>query len=308
MDFISDIGYSLIYWFGIGSGIIIFFSNVPIIWMIWKERNLTWINQVIGVDCLLCVCMIPIILSTADVYRLPCSFITSYAFFASLLNRLLPVGIVIYRYIYVCRSSWIPTADQRRNFEVVLTSSILALTLGLTFGSWVYQEKYIHYLNCVRKENIILQSEQERTGIAFDLPIFHPFRALSILSFFLYSVLVPVGYFLIYRFRKKDDYHVSGLNERSRLIRRHKNIFSTQFNMINWIFEMSGFIVLIPGGSIFSILYFFITCTISPVLYYVGILKTKNADKTRVLAVFRELKEGSNRKKSILIHDRANTE
>ena len=105
-----------------------------------------------------------------------------------------------------------------------------------------------------------------------------------------FSVLVPVGYFLIYRFRKKDNYHVSGLNERSRLIRRHKNIVSTQFNMMNWIFEMSGFIVLIPGSNTFYILYFLFTCTISPVLYYAGILKTRNAEKPRALAIFRELK------------------
>ena len=150
------------------------------------------------------------------------------------------------------------------------------------------------------KQKINLHSEQRRTGRAFDLPIYHPFCALAILSFFLFSVLVPVGYFLIFRFREKDNYHVSGLNERSRLIRRHKNIVSTQFNMMNWIFEMSGFIiVLIPGSNTFYILYFLFTCTISPVLYYAGILRTRNAEKPRVLAIFRELKQSSNRKKSI---------
>ena len=140
------------------------------------------------------------------------------------------------------------------------------------------------------------------TGLAFNLPIYHPFHALTTIAFFIFSVLVPVGYFLIYRFRKKDNYHVSGLNERSRLIRRHKNIVSTHCNMVNWIFEMSGFIiVLIPGGNSFSTLYFLLTCTISPALYYAGILRTRNADKTRVLAVFRECKQGADRKKSILI-------
>ena len=265
MDYIRETEYSLTYWFGIGSGIFILLSNVPILWMIWKEQNLTWINLVIGVDCLLGLCMIPIILSTAGVYPLPCSFITSYAFFASLLNRLLPVGIVIYRYIYVCKSSWIPTACKRRNLEVALSTSILTITLGLTFGSWVYQNKYTKFLNCMGKQNILFQSEQKITGLAFNLPIYHPFHALTIIAFFLFSVLVPVGYFLIYWFRKKDNYHVSGLNERSRLIRRHKNIVSTRFNMMNWIFEMSGFIiVLIPGGNIFSTLHFNLTCTISP--------------------------------------------
>ena len=302
MDYITETEYSLTYWFGIGSGIFILLSNVPILWMIWKEHTLTWINQVIVVDCLLCLCMIPIILSKAGVYPLPCSFITSYAFFAALLNRLLPVGIVIYRYIYVCKSSWVHTEDKRSNLEVALSTSLLVIPLGLAFGSWVYQDKYIKFLNCMAKQNILFEFEQEMTGWAFDLPIYHPFRALNIIAFFSFSVLVPAGYYLIYRFRKKDNYYVDGLNERSRLIRRHKNIVSTQVNMVNWIIEMSGFIiVLIPGGNSFSILYFLLTCTISPALYYAGILRTRNADKTRVLAVFRECKQGADRRRSILL-------
>ena len=302
MDDSSQNEYPIIYWFGIGSGIIILLLNAPILRMIWREQNWTWINQVIGVDCLLCLCMIPIILDTAGVYPLPCSFITSYAFFASLLNRLLPVGIVIYRYIYVCKSSWVPDADKRSNLEVALSTSILAITLGLTFGSWVYQDKYIKFLNCLGKQNILFQFDQEMTGWAFDLPIYHPFHALTTIAFFTFSVLVPAGYFLIYRFRKRDNYYVHGLNERSRLIRRHKNIVSTQVNMVNWIIEMSGFIiVVIPGGNSFSILYFLLTCTISPALYYAGIVRTRNADKTRLLAVFRECKQGADRRRSILL-------
>ena len=44
-----------------------------------------------------------------------------------------------------------------------------------------------------------------------------------------------------------------------------------------------------------------LTCTISPALYYAGILRTRSVEKTRVLAVFRECKQGADRKKSILI-------
>ena len=291
-EFTNENNSPLIYWFGVLTGSIILLLNIPILWTIWKERILTWINQLICLDCILCIGMIPIVLSLADVFPLPCSFISSYAFFASLLNRLLPVGIVIFRYIYVCRSSWVNTANQRRIFHLTLSITMLMLVALLTLGSWMYNDKYLHYLTCIGEQDTFLHSNEQVDGFAWLLPIYHPFHFISILAFFLYSVMVPLGYFLIYLFRKKDNYEVSGLNERSRLIRKHRNIVTTKFNMMNWMFEISGFIVLIPGERTFSVLYFLITCTISPVLYYVASGLNRLAAKRRILALFKDLNTG----------------
>ena len=115
-----------LYWFGVTTGVTICIANLPILWIIWKENSRTFINQLIGIDCLLCLGMIPVVLNHSSVFKLPCSFITLYAFFASLLNRLLPVGIIIFRFIYVCRSSWVHTAHQRKICQIFLSLKTLS--------------------------------------------------------------------------------------------------------------------------------------------------------------------------------------
>ena len=280
-----------LYWFGIASAFAILVMNLPILWIIWKERIMTLIIQIIGIDSILCLAMIPIIFNYINVIELSCGFITSYAFFTSLLNRLLPVGIVIYRYVYVCHSTWVHSAHQRRIFHIILSISIILLAIVLTIGSWIYREKYGHFLTCSGREADFFSSDERINGFAWLLPIYHPFHFLSIFAFFLYAIMVPVGYILIYCFRRKDNYEVLGLNERSRLIRKHKNIVTTRFNIMNWIFEVTGFIVLIPGKKSFTVLYFLITCTVSPLLYYTGIELNRQAAKKRILVLFKDIKD-----------------
>ena len=49
--------------------------------------------------------------------------------------------------------------------------------------------------------------------------------------------------------------------------------------------------VLISEERMFTILYFLVTCSISPVLYYVGIELNRQAAKKRMLDIFKDLKE-----------------
>ena len=86
---------NLLYWFGVFTGSTIMMVNLPILGIIWKEVSLTLINQLIGLDCILCLGIIPIVLNHSGVFQLPCSFITTYAFFTSLLNRLLPLRVCL---------------------------------------------------------------------------------------------------------------------------------------------------------------------------------------------------------------------
>ena len=285
---------SWLYYFGVVSGLIIVLVNWPIIWIIWKERILTWINCLIGLDCFLCLGMIPIILSITNVIDLPCGFITSYAFFASLLNRLLPVGIVIYRYVYACHSSLVLSASQRKAFNFALSTSIIVLTILLTFGSWMYKDQYLYYLNCMGNEHLFTDSPARIDGFVWLLPVYHPFHLLSIFAFFLYSVLVPIGYILIYIFRDKHDGQMLGLCERSRLIRNHKNIVTTSFNLLIWIFEIISFVPFMMfqhGEKAFSLVYFLIGSTTTPVIYYIGMEVNRMAAKKRLMTLFKELRE-----------------
>ena len=69
-----------------------------------------------------------------------------------LFNRLLPVGIIVYRYIYVCQSHLVATALHRRRFNIILSSSICGLSLGLTLASAVYRDKNLLYYHCMGRE------------------------------------------------------------------------------------------------------------------------------------------------------------
>ena len=63
MDDISDY---LLSWFGIFSTVVIRIANLPVLWMIKKQNNLTMINQMVTVDCLISLLSIPILIISAN--------------------------------------------------------------------------------------------------------------------------------------------------------------------------------------------------------------------------------------------------
>ena len=166
------------------------------------------------------------------------------------------------------------------------------MSVSLTAFSFVYREKSFLYLKCLGKEEVFY-SKYEDTGVrlVWLLPIYHPFHLLSILAFFSYIFLVPVGYFHIYKFRKRLDSETRGLSERSRQVRKTKNLVTTQFNLLIWIFEViSGFVIIFPGSNVFVILYFFLPSTLSPLMYYLGIEVNRKTMKKNIKEMFMELK------------------
>ena len=211
-----------------------------------------------------------------------CSLYQPYAFFTTILNRLLPISIVVFRYVYVCKSEWVWTARQRKVFHILIGSFMIILAGGLTLCSYLYEEKNLHYLDCIGQDFKFYQAMKENTNLVWLLPIYHPFHFISILAFFSYFLVVPAGYAAIYHFRRNQNQKIRGINEQTMMKRRNRNIVSTQFNFLIWIFETSGFLVLIPKGRIVYIVYFLLVSCASPFLYYVGIEVNRRALKKRI--------------------------
>jgi hypothetical protein len=210
----------------------------------------------------------------------------------SLFNRLLPVGIVFYRYVYVCRVSWVQTAAQRKSLNILISGFIFIVSFALTFTSFIYREKNFYYLACIGKEEYFHSQNKSSLRLVWLLPLYHPFHLLSILAFFSYAFMVPIGYFCIYRFRRHQDSSVKGLSERARVNRVRKNLVTTKTNLIIWICEVvSGFVVALPGSQVFIIAYFFIPNSVSPMLYYAGIEMNRQEMKYHLAEVYRESKE-----------------
>ena len=220
------------------------------------------------------------------------SFPSTYAFFVSLMNRLLPVGIVTYRCVYTCKVSWVQTAHQRKILHIWITGGIFGLSVCLTSFSFIYRHKSFLYLKCLgREEDFYLQYKDTGIRLLWLLPLYHPFHLLSIFAFFSYIFFVPAGYLYIYIFRKKHDSKTAGISESSYKARKRKNLVTTKFNLLIWICEVvSGFVVLFPGSNLFVILYHFLPSSLSPILYYVGIEAKRKAMKSRFREMIHELK------------------
>ena len=131
-----------------------------------------------------------------------------------MVNRLIPISLVFYRYMMVCK------AVQAYNMgETVLASIVFKSTicLPLFFGvaSVPKLSKIRMYMICMGKEERFLFEtadfyKHSTFGTAFKMPFWDPFRlAFNVLSFS-FMIVVPMLYFLIYKFRKSQTKSVQG--------------------------------------------------------------------------------------------------
>jgi hypothetical protein len=100
--------------FTIVSIIVILTINIPLLKIILKQ-TLTVINMLIAADCILCIAntivLFNILIGPSNDPVL-CLISAPYGYLINLLNRLLSIGILVYRYVFVFRSSWVKTKQQ----------------------------------------------------------------------------------------------------------------------------------------------------------------------------------------------------
>ena len=114
-----------------------------------KQGGKTFLDWLIVFDCFLClgnlhVLVILIRLSADDVGF--CVFHIFLNFFLNLCNRLLTLGIVIYRFILVLGSSLGFKSCRKKVLEIFIPIAILFISLNLTGWAVYYREDYRHYL------------------------------------------------------------------------------------------------------------------------------------------------------------------
>ena len=119
-----------------------------------KEKS--GINSLIVSDC--AVNVLSLVMFVAN--ELPASFLRSdawctiFTFSDSVMNnwnRLVPVGIVVYRYILVCHAVTAMSFGERKLWRIVITSLIL-LSLVNGGASVVPPEDHRFYMRCKRRE------------------------------------------------------------------------------------------------------------------------------------------------------------
>ena len=123
-------------------------TNVPMIIFIMKQGSRTFLDRLIVFDCFLCLGnlhVITILVRTGYDDIGFCTFQVYLSFFLNLCNKLLNLGIVIYRFILVFGSSHL-VITHKRKLEFGIPLAIFLTSSSLTGWAISYREKYRHFL------------------------------------------------------------------------------------------------------------------------------------------------------------------
>ena len=131
---------------GLTCGLIIG-TNGSMIKFIMSQGTKTFLDWLIVYDCCLCLSNIPVLVLLSDfVVQDFCAYHVFFAFFVNLSNKLLTIGIVIYRFTLVIGSSIVVTTHQKKNLENSIMLFILLTSFYLTGWAFYYREDYRHFL------------------------------------------------------------------------------------------------------------------------------------------------------------------
>ena len=133
---------------GMTVAIIIIIINVILLKYIIQEHSLTFFNQMVIADCILCLANVPAVLrlSVVRMSSSLCWFFPTFGFFINIFNRLLSNAIMFYRYVFVLHSSLVQTPRQRAYFSATLSLVVFSISLSLAAFSLFYRENSLHYL------------------------------------------------------------------------------------------------------------------------------------------------------------------
>ena len=122
-------------------------TNGPMIKFIMSQGTKTFLDWLIVYDCFLCLSNIPVLVLLSDVVEHDfCAYHVFFAFFVNLSNKLLTLGIVIYRFTLVIGSSVVVTTHQKTLLENLIMLFILFTSFYLTGWAFYYREDYRHFL------------------------------------------------------------------------------------------------------------------------------------------------------------------
>ena len=137
--------------------VLILGSNLQIIIFIMNQGSKTFLDWLIIFDCSLCLSdlrIIILILNYSDFVDF-CIYHVFLTFYTSLCNRLLSLGIVIYRLILVLGSSYMFSSNQKKVLEKTILLAILLISLIMTGWAIYYREDNRHFLSKVNFERYI---------------------------------------------------------------------------------------------------------------------------------------------------------
>ena len=129
--------------------VLILGSNLQIIIFIMNQASKTFLDQLVIFDCFLCLSNVPVVmlLSNYSDFIDFCIFHVFLSYFTNLCNRLLSLGIVIYRLTLVLGSSLMFSSYQKKMIENSILLVILIASLKMTGWAIYYRENNRYFLS-----------------------------------------------------------------------------------------------------------------------------------------------------------------
>ena len=121
-------------------------TNGPLIYFIMNQSSRTFLDWMIVFDSALCLINAQSIATIGFRIKNFCFVNIFAAFLLNLLNRLLTVAIVVYRYVFVLKSFTVQTQAQRTIFSTSLVTSILVISMATTLGAVHYRNSFRQFL------------------------------------------------------------------------------------------------------------------------------------------------------------------
>ena len=169
-----------------------------------KERNS--LHAVIVCDCFINILiMASHVLAQSPWYKLgsaeACTGFVFYSLFFMTWNRLIPVGIAIFRYLMVCHAVRCHNFGGERRIWQVLNSFILGLCLTGGAVTTITRSSSFGYLRCIGREEAFQRPQLtdfytplQAGGIEFSGPLWTPIRLFYNTTLHVFAFLVPLLY------------------------------------------------------------------------------------------------------------------
>ena len=118
----------------------------------------TFLDRLVVMDCGLCLINIIVLILSEDKSGVDdlgyCEFFEFLFFKVNLINKLLTVGIVIYRFTLVICSALVQTPQQRKSLEYCILTFIFMTSFNLTSWAFYYREEYRHFMGRYKGHSI----------------------------------------------------------------------------------------------------------------------------------------------------------
>ena len=123
-------------------------------WRLFMQQlSMTFLDRLVVLDCGLCLSNIIVLIHFYDISGVvdlgPCIFYVFMLFQVNLINKLLTLGIVIYRFALVRCSAVVRTPHQKKSLENCILMFIFLTSFNLTSWAFYYRMEYRQYLGKV---------------------------------------------------------------------------------------------------------------------------------------------------------------